>query len=169
MGDIDLPPHLDRSARRQASLPCKHGGLGLQCTLRTSHGAYWAAWADALHMLQLRRLQEAARFTTLLEGSTVGRSGGLAAAEEAGRTLEACGFRRPSWQALKNGLRPSREDYPDAGEAEAGEWKHGWQFFACSTLNTDFREHVVLPSLSATDAAMLRSASGSKAGFWLQI
>ena len=52
--------------------------------------------------------------------------------------------------------------------AEAGAWRHGWQFHACSKRNRNFREHVVLPSVGRRAKAMMRSSSGDKPGFWLQ-
>ena len=40
--------------RAVAMLPASLGGLGLHSAVRTAPGAYWAAWADALAVLQLR-------------------------------------------------------------------------------------------------------------------
>ena len=54
------------------ALPNLHGagGLGLRSTERTSPGAYWAAWADALPMIAARTPSLAARFTHELTRST---------------------------------------------------------------------------------------------------
>ena len=82
--------------------------------------------------------------------------------------MEVEGFRRPAWQQLLGGARPSPGDYPNMGDGEPGDWMHGWQFYACTARNLFFREHVLLPSLQPASAAILRSGSGDKAGFWLQ-
>ena len=167
LGGMRLPHEVEARAKSLASLPRRLGGLGLQNAARTAAGAHWAAWADCLYMLHQRRPLEAAHFTALLEGQVFGRTGALQAAEEAGRLLDAEGFARPGWRALLHNERPSREMYPET-HAEAGEWAHGWQFYVCSKLNHNFREQVILPNMRAPEAAMLRSTSGDKAGYWLQ-
>ena len=50
---------------------------------------------------------------------------------------------RPGWTALRDGARP--HDFV----AEPGEWQHGWQHFASSSLEHHFRETVVLAQSSA--------------------
>jgi len=166
LGNPGLDAAATARAQALATVPRRHGGLGLQNAGRSSTGAYWAAWADALHMLHQRRPAEAQQLAQLLSGDQPGASGGVAAAEAAGRRLDAIGMARPSWAALLAGERPSRPNRED--EAEAGEWKHGWQFHACSRLNTHYRENVLLPSLQSQHQAMLRSGSGRQAGCWLQ-
>ena len=37
-----------------ATLQMRLGGLGLRSARRTSPAAYWASWADALHMISQR-------------------------------------------------------------------------------------------------------------------
>ena len=167
LGSPQLNGRTEQQARMIATLPRRHGGLGLQDATRSSPGAYWAAWADGLHMLHLRRPREAAQLTALLEGQAMGRSGCVAAAEDAGRLLQGEGFRRPSWAALRAGARPARNTDPD-DQGELGEWAHGWQFHACSQRNNLFRERVLLPALTPAGQAMLRSGSGPQAGAWLQ-
>ena len=39
-------------AREAASLPLALGGPGLRSARRTHPSAYWASWADSLHMVQ---------------------------------------------------------------------------------------------------------------------
>ena len=73
---------------------------------------------------------EAQALVALTNGRIAGARGCVAAAEAAGRTLDATGIERPTWDALLGGARPPRPDPDD--DAEAGEWKRGWQFFACS-------------------------------------
>jgi hypothetical protein len=52
-------------------------------------------------------------------------------------------------------------------EAEPGEWRHGWQFSACSIQETRFREQQLMPRQSRASRALLRSGSGPAAGAWL--
>jgi len=168
MGSPSLEDGTTTNARRLATLPRRHGGLGLQCASRASPGAFWAAWADALHMLHLRRPREAQQLVDLLSGQVIGRAGCVAAAEDAARALEREGFRRPTWEGLRRGARNPQTERDRDDDAEPGEWKHGWQFSACSQRNIHFREHVLLPSLAPAERAMLRSSSGPQAGAWLQ-
>ena len=37
-----------------SQLPLRLGGLGLRCATRTAIPAFWASWADSLHMIQQR-------------------------------------------------------------------------------------------------------------------
>ena len=50
----ELAEDVECPARAVAMLPASLGGLGLHSAVRTAPGAYWAAWADALAVLQLR-------------------------------------------------------------------------------------------------------------------
>ena len=58
-------------------------------------------------------------------------------------------------------------DDHDLHRAEPGEWGKGWQRHTSSVRNQHFREHVLMPSLSPSNAAMLRSGSGPRAAEWL--
>ena len=44
------------------SLPFSRGGLGLRNAVLTANAAYWASWADSLHMIQKRHPAVAVRF-----------------------------------------------------------------------------------------------------------
>ena len=77
--------------------------------------------------------------------------------QRATRVLDLGGFvSRPSWTALRSGCRP-----PPDPTAEFGEWQHGWQYDASSSLEFHFTETVVLAQSSAADQAHLRSHSAS--------
>ena len=76
--------------------------------------------------------------------------------QESTRVLDANGFiGRPSWTSLRAGARP-----PPPTVAEPGEWQHGWQYYASSSLEHHFRETVVFVQSSAADLAHLRSHAG---------
>ena len=54
---LDDPPGSTEQlafAKKVATLPMRHGGLGLRSALRTRFAAYWASWADALPMITAR-------------------------------------------------------------------------------------------------------------------
>ena len=167
---------------RLASLPLRLGGAGLRSSERTAPGAYWAAWADALPVLRERQPGWAQRICTELQKGLDAGADCLQQAEAAGNLLENEGWaERPSWPALLAGARPTAgraaavENTVDGGEelsgvgesAEPGEWKHGWQYSACSIRETRFREHTLLPVLPPDCQAILRSNSGPGAGCWL--
>ena len=52
-----------------AQLPCRFGGLGLRCADRTSEAAYWASWADALHMMTQRNPIACAKIIEVLRSN----------------------------------------------------------------------------------------------------
>lgn len=129
------------------------GGLGLRSAERTAPAAYWASWADALHMLHQRcplicgviveELQEGPSTPCLVE------------LQQAAKLLQQEGFAlMPSWTELAEGARPPlRQDASDAGE-----WSQGWQFFAASTREHFFRSRHC--DFEGAVAAHLRSRSG---------
>ena len=91
-----------------------------------THAAYWASWADALHMIA-GRLEVANRVVDEFEGED--QDGCLAEVSAAADRLDRQGFAgRPSWADLKEGVRP-----PDPVSQEPGEWQHGWQHHASSS------------------------------------
>ena len=59
LGGLPGEPQEKEDACRLATLPMRMGGLGLRSATRMAPAAYWASWADALHMVQAR---EASRF-----------------------------------------------------------------------------------------------------------
>ena len=70
--------------------------------------------------------------------------------------LDRSGFlNRPEWLPLREGVRP-----PTPSSAEPGEWQHGWQFHASSSLEYHHRETVIFAQSCAADQAHLRSHSG---------
>ena len=66
LGNPELDADTQGFAQQLATLPGRHGGLGLQNAVRTAPAAYWAAWADGLHLMQQRRRRAAGFFTSLL-------------------------------------------------------------------------------------------------------
>ena len=87
-------------AQHITTLPMRMGGLGLRSAMRTAPGAYWASWADALHMLQQRLPQ----FTGLVVHhlSHPNASGCLGELQESASRLDRDGFvSRPRWDMLR--------------------------------------------------------------------
>ena len=143
-----------RVASQLATLPMRMGGLGSRSAARIAPAAYWASWGDALHMIQRRLSQIAHSFIHQVENG--GADGCVGELQNACVTLDRSGFvGRPSWAQLRSGARP-----PPVERAEPGEWQHGWQYYASSSLEYHFREIVVLAQSVAADQAHLRSHSG---------
>ncbi len=103
---------------RQATLPCRLGGMGLRSARRTAPAAYWASWADSLEPLRQRYPGVAAGALTLLQGPPRDAPPCIRAAQEAVLTLDAAGYAegpaaredpvaaaRPSWLDLYEGRR----------------------------------------------------------------
>ena len=154
-----LPGDVEQKTWAQtiATMPMRMGGLGLRSATRMSPAAYWASWANALHMISQRLPEGANDIVTQLAGEPAGC---LAELQSAANELDRCGFvGRPSWEALKAGARP-----PAPEVTEPGEWLHGWQHHASSSSEFHYRETMVLSQSSAADQAHLRSHSGPGAG-----
>jgi len=132
---------------------------------RTSPAAYWAAIADALPVLQDKLKPLAEYAVAELDNPQPAHSAGLRAAQEAAALLDAerdisrPTWSRPSWSAVAAGERP-----PEPTEAEPGEWKHGWQYYASSTRETYHQKHRVLPPRFRNARALILSQSGPKSG-----
>ena len=147
-------------ARLSASLPLALGGLGLRSAVRTSAAAHWASWADTLPMIHQRHPVVATRIVHALAQEV--DSPVLGAVRRAAQELEGVsGFVVPSWPALTAGLRPPPRE-PEFHEP--GGPRAGWQHEAASSVERQFRTMSVLPLLSPTGRAMLRSQSGPAAG-----
>ena len=77
----------------------------------------------------------------------------------------ALGRPLPSWTSILQGARPPRENEDD-NDADPGEWKHGWQFYASDALEK--QEHqAVLGDSTRADAARVRSCGGRNNSRWL--
>ena len=129
-------------ARWLTSLPMRLGGLGIRSAARTAPAACWASWADALEMLSHRLPTLTEQFLGQLEAEPAGE----------GCLVQLCGATRVE---LKDGLRP-----PQPVSSEPGEWQHGWQYHASSSLEHHFMETVIIAQSDAADQAHLRSHGG---------
>ena len=149
-------------ARKLATLPASLGGLGLASAVRTAAAAYWAAWADALPVLGERAPALAEACVRQLEGRDA-ETTCLRSAAVARNLLQAEGWQEcPSWRAIADGARP-----PMATDRSLGDWPHGWQHSASRTGNLHFRERTLLPDMSPSACALLRSQAGPHAVAWL--
>ena len=145
-------------AERIATLPMRLGGLGLRSANRTGPnsvlGFVGRCLADALpsSLLELT--------THILNELAHEPQGCLAELTTACALLDRSGFvSRPGWPQLRDGERP-----PPPRSSEPGEWQHGWQYHASSSLEYHFREAVVLAQSCSADQAHLRSHSVPGAG-----
>ena len=154
LGRIPGSPAQVQMAQHITTLPMRMGGLGLRSAMRTVPGAYWASWADALHMLQQRLPQLTGLVVHHLSHPIA--LGCLGELQESASRLDRDGFVfRPSWDMLRRGVRPRPPQI-----VEPGEWHHGWQYYSSSSSEHQFRETVVLAQSCAADQAHLRSHSG---------
>ena len=92
-----------RQARDIAFLPASLGGLGLMHAERLSPAAYWAAWADALPVLQQRCPEAAARCLQELRSGNQAAAPSLQAAAAAGEHLDSQGVPALSTSAWRAG------------------------------------------------------------------
>ena len=149
-----------QDAEQIASLPMRMGGLGLSSAGRCAAAAYWASWADALHMISQRNPTIAALVVETLSGAEVPQEGCLAQVHECAERLDREGFHwRPSWVEIQKGARQ-----PVAVDGESGEWQHGWQYWSSSISDAYFRKMTMLLGRTASRRAHLQSHSGRNAG-----
>ena len=93
--ESSLPPDPSRFCRPAS------GGLGLQCAERVPPAAYWAAWADGLPVVRLRRPDAAARCLAELDAGLASFALCLRAAVAAGAHLTHAGWEgRPEWRTI---------------------------------------------------------------------
>ena len=69
------------------------------------------------------------------------------------------GFEPPSWHALLHGARPPLPD-----EFDPGSWRTGWQHEAASRVDRSFRAFAMMPVMTDSEKALLRSQSGPFSG-----
>ena len=101
-------------------------------------------------------------YTELLEAGG-GHATCLQEAAEARQTLQGEGWTDcPTWRAVLEG-----QGAPAAGETSAGERPHGWQCHATRIQTKFYRDRVLMPALSPSTQALLRSQAGPQAGMWL--
>ena len=143
-----------------STMPMGMGGGGIRSATRAAPCAYWASWADALPMLRQRNPVAASHLLRRLVQNDVDDIPCLRELQECRLQVVAAGFDScPSWEALWDGARPEQPNEP-----EPGEWRHGWQYHACSRTEKTYREHVVMPALDNTTKALLRLQSGRCSG-----
>ena len=131
-------------AHKLATLPMRFGGFAMRSAMRMSRAAYWASWADALHMIAERLPRVADHVLVELAQNT--NQGCIGELREAAARLDREGFvNRPGWIALKDGQRPEVVEM-----WEPGEWHHGWQYYASSCSEYHYRETVVLARVPQT-------------------
>ena len=101
-------------AQRLATMPMRMGGLGLRSATRMSPAAYWASWADALHMISQRLPEVANDIVTQLQGEPAGF---LAELQGAANELDRCGlWGDPVGKRLKAGARQPAPEVTKPGE-----------------------------------------------------
>ena len=128
-----LMTEIPRSLPPDASRFCRPAPAYSDSNVRSaSPAAYWAAWADALPVLRLRRREAAACCLAELEAGSASLALCLRAAAAAGAHLTHAGWEgRPEWRAIHDGLRPAQCVLPEPGERRQGWQHHG--FRPCST------------------------------------
>ena len=153
----------DWLSRNMATLPARHGGLGLRSASRTTTAAYWGSWMDSLSVLQVKQPALAEYLLEALHREPELQPAALREANDCKNRLATLGFvGLPTWHNAAAGL-----EAPQPTDAEMGEWRHGWQFHASCVLERNHKQNAVLPRANPQRQALLRSQSGVAAGKWL--
>ena len=125
----------DLLARQIATLPGRHGGLGLQSAFRTRCAAYWGAVVDAMPVLMARDPWTAQQLVQTMseESGTPGSCASEAVAARA--TLAAAGAEKlPTWrEAASEKIAP-----PVQGSSGENLFRRGWHGYACAFLDIFF-------------------------------
>ena len=157
-------PHTDDElAKNIATLPARHGGLGLRSARRMAPGAFWASWATSLPVIGDKMSEVAGEIVASLEGEQP--VGALAEAAAARCSAMGQGGALPTWTEIAGGAQPPQLPSEDEHESD---FDRGWQYHICSLAENFFREQVVLPSCDDSRRALLLSQSGGAAGAWLR-
>ena len=139
--------------RDSVSLPLSLGGLGLRSATRSRVGAYWASWADALHMIYKRHRSVAEEVVRNLHNPRADCVNLWAVASAAHHLDGVRGFEVLEWDALLHDARPPLRD---ADVFEPGGQRSGWQHEATSRVEQLHRERNILPALAEHEKALLR-------------
>ena len=154
----------DMLARDIASMPGRHGGLGLQSAARTAPAAYWAAVVDALPVLARQDAATAQTLSrSLTDASAENAFSAAGAAASARQQLIAIGaVRLPTWEEATRGAAAPRLEQ----DSDQDLWARGWQGHASSFTEKHFRERMVWPICDASRRALLHS-QGADGSAWL--
>ena len=143
------------TSQQIASLPSQLEVWGLHSAVLVRHAAYWSSWADCVHMVNKRHPQiSRSILRSIATDNPPHHIDGVSISEAA---LRLSGFHPPSWEELAEGLRPGRRAIEDEDRTQP---RFGWQKLAAESLQLDFRENVLMPSLPGEKRALLRSQSG---------
>ena len=153
----------DPWARDLALLPARLGGLGLRSAQLTAEAAYLASWVDALPVLAAKTPDIATAVLADLErqdGPEVSCMQEVAQARE--HLVQRGASELPQWHEALTGAEAPQPDTNDDVESA-----RGWQWYACSTFENHFLEHVLKPGSEPARRALLLSQGGS-GGAWLR-
>ena len=98
---------------------------------------------------------------TLRDDGPVRSARGARGAVAAASTLASEGWPVPAWRDLASGALPAAS--ADDPAAEAGEWRHGWQFYAADARES-YAFDALLAALPPTGKALLLNQQGRHAG-----
>ena len=139
---LRVSSEVDITSQQIASLPLSVGGLGLHSAVFVRHAAYWSSWADCVHMVNKRHPQICRSILrSIATDNPPHHIEGVSISEAAFRLSF---FHPPSWEELAEGLRLGRRPIEDEDRTQP---RFGWQKFAAESLQLDFRENVLMPSL----------------------
>ena len=154
----------DVRAKSLSSLPGRLGGLGLRSASLTAKAAYWASWVDALPVIARKMPDLVASAVADLEDPDGPQAGCLQEVSQAHEHLRQLGAGQlPAWQEAAEGLA----EPPQPETSDDFEYARGWQWYACSILETFFETRVLRPTCEAPQQAMILSQGGS-GGAWLR-
>ena len=140
--------------RDSVSLPL----FGFRSGTRSRVVAYWASWADALHMIFKRGRSAAEEVVRSLHDPRADCVNLWAAASAAHHLDWVRGFEVPEWEALLHDARPPRRD-PDVFERQRSGWQH-----EATRVEQLHREGNILPALVEHEKALLHAKGRSGGG-----
>ena len=151
---------------RQCGIPSRLGGAAKQksCMRKRSRRCQ-VAWGCNRWSAPARQHSRRTLYQAALE-SGGGDVPSLRAVADSRELLQAEGWEAcPSWRAILQGARPVPPKH-----AGPGDWPHGWQFMAVLRVahpQPYFRDIVLLPAMTPSARALVRSQAGPHAGSWL--
>ena len=120
-------------------MPTRLSGLGLRSAVRTVPSAYLAAWIDAAAVLSKKIPVISAAILAKIDNDPLEQC--LVELLQVYESARVAGVKYlPTRKKATEGAKP-----PVIDDADAGEWRRGWQFHICSGFETFFRSMLCYP------------------------
>ena len=142
------PASVTHSSRIGATLPLRHGGLGLSSAVRLRYAAHWASWADCIRMVHQRHPSVARTIIEAVEANDPAQT-----AQGVVSSINSLRSAVPSWDDL---IR-ERPNQGPVEEEDPSQPRFGRQKDAAVVVHKVFLEEELRPLLDEPEEALALS------------